>query len=218
MSTDAPRLPATATSQPTAPPGPAQPAATAGGEPAPVVPERAAPVAPAASAASARGAIQVTSSQQANVYLDGERRGMTPRNLTNLPLGAHTIRVTRPGYAPQEQAVVLTPEEPSARLAFTLRQGSAPASPAAAAPAAPPAAPAPRSVLTVLIESTPPGARIRIDGRDLGPTPLMVRQLRPGTHTLELRLPGYRLWSQRITVAAGDRRQISATLERDTPR
>jgi hypothetical protein len=70
----------------------------------------------------------------------------------------------------------------------------------------------------VLIESTPPGARIRIDGRDLGPTPLMVRQLRPGTHTLELRLPGYRLWSQRITVAAGDRRQISATLERDTPR
>ena len=110
--------------------------------------------------------------------------------------------------------MVLTPEEPSARLAFTLRRGSAPA----AAGGAPAAAPAPRSVLTVLVESSPPGARIRIDGRDLGPTPLTVRQLRPGTHTLELRLPGYRLWSQRITVGAGDRRQITATLERDNSR
>ena len=70
----------------------------------------------------------------------------------------------------------------------------------------------------MLIASTPSGARIRIDGRDLGPTPLTVRQLRPGTHTLELRMPGYRLWTERITVAAGDRRQITATLERDNSR
>jgi len=138
--------------------------------------------------------------------VDGERRGMTPRNLDRVPLGSHIIRVTRPGYAQQEQTVVLTAEEPSARLAFTLRRGSA------AAPTAP------RSVLTVLIESTPAGARISIDGRDLGPTPLMVRQLRPGTHTLEVRMPGYRLWSQRLTVAAGDSRKIMATLEREPAR
>ena len=131
---------------------------------------------------------------------------MTPRNLDRVPLGSHTIRVTRPGYAQQDQTVVLTAEEPSARLAFTLRRGSA------AAPAAP------ISVLTVLIESTPPGARIRIDGRDLGPTPLTVRQLRPGAHALELRMPGYRLWSQRLTVAAGDSRLVMATLEREPAR
>jgi len=135
---------------------------------------------------------------------------MTPRNLDRVPLGSHTVRVTRPGYAQQERTVVLTAEEPSARLAFTLRRGGA------AAPTAPPTAP--RSVLTALIESTPAGARISIDGRDLGPTPLMVRQLRPGTHTLELRLPGYRLWSQRLTVAAGDSRKIMATLEREPTR
>jgi hypothetical protein len=70
----------------------------------------------------------------------------------------------------------------------------------------------------VFIESTPPGARIRIDGRDLAPTPLTVRQLRPGTHKLELRLPGYKTWSQTLTVAAGDARRITATLERDTAR
>jgi hypothetical protein len=67
-------------------------------------------------------------------------------------------------------------------------------------------------------DSNPQGARIRIDGRDLAPTPLMVRQLRPGTHTLELRLPGYKPWTQRLTVAAGDDRRITATLERDKTR
>jgi len=166
-----------------------------------------APAAPPAPAAAGR--LQITASPQANIYVDGERRGMTPRNLDRVPLGSHTIRVTRPGYAQQEQTVVLTAEEPSARLAFTLRRGSA---------AAPTAPAAPRSVLTVLVESTPAGARISIDGRDLGPTPLMVRQLRPGTHTLEVRMPGYRLWSQRLTVAAGDRREIMATLEREPTR
>jgi hypothetical protein len=145
------------------------------------------------------------------VYLDGVRRGLTPRSLRNVPLGSHVIRITRPGYEPQEQTVVLTAEEPSASLSFTLRRGSGQA-------AAGQQAPAVRSVLTVFIDSTPQGARIRINGRELAPTPLMVRQLRPGTHTVELRLPGYKTWTQRLTVAAGDNRRITATLERDTTR
>jgi hypothetical protein len=146
------------------------------------------------------------------VYLDGERSGLTPRSLKNLPLGSHVIRITRPGYEVQEQTVVLTAEEPSAALSFTLRPGSGRAATGGRQ------APAVRSVLTVFIDSNPRGARIRIDGRDLAATPLMVRQLRPGTHTLELRLPGYRPWTQRLTVAAGDDRRITATLERDTTR
>ena len=180
-------------------------------------PEAASPAPPAASpparpaAGATRGAIQVTASQQANVYLDGVRRGLTPRSLRNVPLGSHVIRITRPGYEPQEQTVVLTAEEPSASLSFTLRRGSGQA-------AAGQQAPAVRSVLTVFIDSTPQGARIRINGRELAPTPLMVRQLRPGTHTVELRLPGYKTWTQRLTVAAGDNRRITATLERDTTR
>jgi hypothetical protein len=163
-------------------------------------------------AAATLGSITVSAAPlQANVYLDGKRDGLTPRNLKSVPLGSHTIRVTRSGYAPQEQTVVLTAEAPTARLEFTLGRGGAPAAPAAPAPAF-------KSVLTVLIASTPPGARIRIDGRDLSVTPLMVRQMRPGTHRIELRLAGYRPWSTTITVAAGDERQVTATLERDNSR
>jgi hypothetical protein len=160
----------------------------------------------------ASGSLQVTASLEANVFVDGERRGMTPRNLKDVPLGSHTVRVTRPGYAPQEQTVVLTAEEPAASPTFTLRRA------AGEAPAGAGRTPAVKSVLIVIIESTPPGARIRIDGRDLGPTPLTVRQLRPGTHALELRMPGYKPWSQRLTVAAGENRRITAALERDNIR
>jgi hypothetical protein len=119
---------------------------------------------------------------------------------------------------PQEQTVVLTPEEPVAGMAFTLRPVSAAPSAAAASSARAAKAPAVKSVLIVFIESTPPGALIRVDGRDLGPTPLTVRQMRPGTHTIELRMPGYKPWSQRLTVAAGDNRRVTAPLERDNTR
>jgi hypothetical protein len=200
-----------------------------GAEKPPAAPAAAAPAAtaaqgPAAAAPQARGSIAVDAAPlQANVFLDGERNGLTPRNLKDVPLGSHTIKVTRPGYEPQEQTVELTAQAPSARVTFTLvRAGAAPA-PAAAAPA--PAAPAPAaqapaalSVLTLLVESTPAGAHIRIDGRDLGVTPLLVRQLRPGTHRLELRLAGYRPWSSSVSVAAGDHRTLTAPLERDTSR
>jgi hypothetical protein len=192
--------------------------------PSAAAPQRSVAVPPAASEPAPRptaplsGTITVTATQQANVDLDGERKGMTPRSLKNLPLGSHTVRVTRPGYAPQEQTVVLTAEEPGAGVAFTLRwanaapsAGASPSSRAAKAPAA-------TSVLIVFVESTPPGALIRIDGRDLGPTPLTVRQLRPGTHALELRMPGFKPWSQRLTVAAGDNRRVTASLERDNTR
>jgi hypothetical protein len=210
--------PAPAAAAPAGAPAPAATAAPEAAEPARPAPSVPPPASaestsrPPSPAAAVRGTIRVTASQQANVDLDGERKGMTPRNLSNVPLGSHTVRVTRPGYAPQEQTVVLTAEEPSAGLQFTLRPGGGAAASGTAQ------APAVKSVLTVLIESTPPGARIRIDGRDLGPTPLMVRQLRPGTHTLELRMPGYKPWSSRLTVAAGDRRQVAATLERDNTR
>jgi hypothetical protein len=235
---------AAASGQPASAPVPASPAATTpSGAPKPAVqaeatsavppgtpstspaaPQRSVAVPPAASEPSPRpsaalsGTITVTATQQANVDLDGERKGMTPRSLKNLPLGSHTVRVTRPGYAPQEQTVVLTAEEPAAGLAFTLRPGSAAPSAAASPSSRAAKAPAVTSVLIVFIESTPPGALIRIDGRNLGPTPLTVRQMRPGTHTLELRMPGYKPWSQRLTVAAGDNRRVTASLERDNTR
>jgi serine/threonine-protein kinase len=170
----------------------------------------------------------------ANVFLDGQRDGLTPRNIRKVPLGTHTIRVTRPAYATQEREVVLTAREPSAVVEFTLRPGEA--SPADAAPggpaarttptARPPVPPkaagatrsAPKPVVvapSLSIETRPPGARVRVDGRDVGVTPLTVTPLAVGSHSVELQLRGYRQWSSTVTLAAGQRRRLAASLERD---
>ena len=168
------------------------------------------------------------------MFIDGERQGLTPRNLRSLPFGSHTVRVTRPRYASQERVVTLSAEQPSVLAEFTLRPGTAsPAGTAAGGPAvrtkptprppvppkpagAPPAAPTPVVVATSLsIETRPPGARVRVDGRDVGVTPLTVSPLSPGSHRLELQLPGYRLWSSTLTLTAGQRRRLTASLERE---
>jgi hypothetical protein len=65
------------------------------------------------------------------------------------------------------------------------------------------------------VETRPPGARVRIDGRDMGATPLTLTTLSPGTHAVELQLRGYRVWSSTVSIAAGQRRRITASLERD---
>jgi serine/threonine-protein kinase len=171
------------------------------------------------------------------VFIDGERQGLTPRNLRSLPFGSHTVRVTRPRYAPQERVVTLSAEQPSVLAEFTLRPAKASPSGAAAdepaartkptpSPRVPPKAagaprPAPTPVIvatSLSIETRPPGARVRVDGRDVGVTPLTVTPLDPGPHRLELQLPGYRLWSSTLTLAAGQRRRLTASLERESIR
>jgi serine/threonine-protein kinase len=168
------------------------------------------------------------------VFIDGMPQGLTPRNLSKVPLGTHTIRVTRPAYATQEREVVLTAREPSAVVEFTLRPetasppGTAPGGPAARTkptprpPVPPKAAGASRSVPTPVavqpslsLETRPPGARVRVDGRNVGVTPLTVTPMAVGSHSVELELRGYRVWSSTVSIAAGQRRRITASLERD---
>jgi len=56
----------------------------------------------------------------------------------------------------------------------------------------------------VTIESTPPGARIRVAGLDAGATPASV-PVAAGTAKLELRLDGYKPWTRAVTVVAGQK-------------
>jgi tRNA A-37 threonylcarbamoyl transferase component Bud32 len=73
------------------------------------------------------------------------------------------------------------------------------------------------------IESTPPGARVFLDGRQAGastPTTLHVDRPRPEEpHRLELRLPGYRLWEARgVALKPGDHAIYRAELEAPSTR
>jgi hypothetical protein len=210
----------------------------------PAAPKPAAP--PAAKPAPAgTGDIRVrTIPERADVFVDGERRGVTPKNLTGMPFGTHTIRVTRPGYQPRETDVTLGRSNLHARILFKLKAGAAPKPPAAkvpvvTAPALVPAKPAPAApkpapaatpaakvpVAAALeapgdldLQTRPPGARVFVDGRVMGVAPLMLGNVSAGSHTIRFELDGFKPWSTTVVMKAGSRARISASLERSTTR
>jgi len=65
------------------------------------------------------------------------------------------------------------------------------------APAPPPAAAAEQGFITV--NSIPPG-EVFIDGRDVGPTPVVEFSVSPGRHTIRVERPGYKTRSETVDV------------------
>jgi hypothetical protein len=59
----------------------------------------------------------------------------------------------------------------------------------------------------------PAGARIYVDGRLLGTTPLTVQSVAPGARTVRFQLDGYRPWATRVDLTPGQRVRVAASLE-----
>ena len=67
------------------------------------------------------------------------------------------------------------------------------------------------------LDSTPPGAAVRIDGERVATTPARIA-LMPGRHLVELELDGFALASRTVEVDRGDRVALTVTLEAGTGR
>jgi TonB family protein len=90
--------------------------------------------------------------------------------------------------------------------------------PAEAEPSSPPFAaetPAPPASGALLVESEPPGARVRVDGQVRGETPLDLPDMPLGTHRVRVELRGYEPQSREVTLdAAGPSAELRLTLTR----
>ncbi len=58
-------------------------------------------------------------------------------------------------------------------------------------------------------------AVVRVDGVVRGNPPLLVGDLAPGVHTIEIEAKGYKVANRNVRLAAGDRQPVSFVLERD---
>jgi hypothetical protein len=132
------------------------------------------------------------------VLVDGQWRGETPATIRDLPLGAHTVRVARSGYAPVTQQVDLTIAAPARNLTVALRAALSPVAPRYG---------------SVLAESRPAGARVTIDGRLVGTTPLRLPEVAAGGHVVRLELAGYQSVVLRVTVTGGQEARAAASLQ-----
>ena len=79
-------------------------------------------------------------------------------------------------------------------------------------------APGASQASSIYFASRPPGARVILDGKDVGLTPFTMSRAAPGNHTIALRLAGYRPWTTSITVEAGKPLRVTASLERNVVR
>jgi serine/threonine-protein kinase len=116
---------------------------------------------------------------------------------------------------PSEPAVIPAPAMVPAPAPRHDVNGSGSAIAAAPRPAAPAAPPADESG-RLLVRSTPAGAYVFVDGKDVGPTPQTVRDLAPGTHVIRVVQDGYTPEERRIVISAARPAQ-SITVELGRP-
>jgi hypothetical protein len=74
-------------------------------------------------AASGYGTIQVASTPDAQVYLDGEWQGETPLTIKNVPLGSYVITLSKEGYRDLRKTVYVKKDE-TAKIAGELKPES----------------------------------------------------------------------------------------------
>ncbi|OLC84697.1 MAG: hypothetical protein AUH72_01105 [Acidobacteria bacterium 13_1_40CM_4_65_8] len=152
----------------------------------------------------------------ATVFVDGREHGRTPVAIRDLSRGAHRVRLVRDGYAPAERRVVITPSRPAQSIVVPLAAPRATASRGTRSTIPAPSSPATMGRYSgdLVIESKPPGAKVYLDNKLAGTTPLSLPMVPAGSHAVRLERDGYRRWSASVRVVAAERNRVTASLER----
>ena len=149
----------------------------------------------------------------ARVVVDGRDYGPAPVAVRDLTAGSHRVRVTQDGYLPVERRVSVTASQPAQSLTIPLQRVGV-ASDAAESPRPVTTGGVERFVGTLMVDSRPAGAKVFLDGRAVGNTPLSMPDVRAGEHAVRLEHDGYRRWSGSVRVVAAERNRVTASLER----
>lgn len=62
------------------------------------------------------------------------------------------------------------------------------------------------------------GARVLVDGRLVGETPVKGITLGVGKHKVRIRKDGYLAWAENVTISGGKKRRITASLKKEPPK
>ena len=124
----------------------------------------------------------------AEVFVDGKSRGRTPLRL-DLPARPHELLAHLDGWPDEQQKIdVNAQRENAARFVFA--NGS------------------------VKITSAPGGATVIANGKELGQTPLVIEEVKPGDVSYELRLAGYKRGAVNGKVEPQQQTFLAARLEK----
>jgi eukaryotic-like serine/threonine-protein kinase len=124
----------------------------------------------------------------AEILVDGKSRGRTPLRV-ELPTRPHELLAHLEGWPDEQQKIDVAAQRENAAH-FVFANGS------------------------VKITSAPGGANVIANGKDLGQTPLVIEEVKPGDVTYELRLVGYKAGSVSGKVEPQQQTFLAARLEK----
>lgn len=117
--------------------------------------------------------------------------GVTPLD-TQTPVGTVRLLVTLDGHVDQVRTVEVRDGE-TVTLKLELTRAAS-------------------TVAVLTVNSEPPGARVTLDGKELGTAPLSLPGLPPGPAQLAVSSPSHELWSGAIVLEAGGATRVEAKL------
>jgi hypothetical protein len=135
------------------------------------------------------GTLEFTGPSGARLLLDDVDRGAVPIRLPSPAAGAHRWKVVQPGAEPAEGVVeVVAGRNHLVPVVLETSRG------------------------VVVVSSRPAGAKVRIDGADVGVTPLRLKAVTPGKHAVEIALEGYARAVRALDTSGGGRGELDVTL------
>jgi len=141
-----------------------------------------------------------TNPSGALVTLDGVSRGRTPVSLPNVPVGIYQLEVSLSGFRTERRQIELSRTNSLAAIGIDLFSGS-------------------DGLITstilgsVSVRSRPTGAKVLIDGKNAGVTPIVIDEVEVGNYEVQIRLEGYKSWIDTIEVVESQQIDVAASLD-----
>ena len=143
---------------------------------------------------SGPGSIDITSTPSgASIYLDGSNKGITPKTISGVSAGSHTIKITKSGYEDYNTQVTVTAEEMMTVIAELVKQTG-----------------------SIDVTSIPSGASFYLDGSYKGTAPKTISEVSTGSHTIKITKSGYEDYNEQVTVTAEETKTVIAELVKQT--
>ena len=135
------------------------------------------------------GTLNISSNPfDAEIYIDGKQYGKTPRLISNVLIGKHSLELKKEGYKTLKENILIE-EGKKADYAFDLKKEA-----------------------SIMISSEPSNAKIEIGGVDFGYTPAKINSLEEGVYSLKLSKSGYNTVYDQFTLNTGYNNPLSYKL------
>jgi hypothetical protein len=126
----------------------------------------------------------------ASLMVSGEYRGKTPLNISGLSPGNYTVTFSRFGY--RELSVQVPVEQGKITgVTATLQPKTG----------------------TLVVNSTPPGARVLLDGAGIGLSPIVLENISADNHTVMLEKDGYVTAARQVMIPVGQVGSVEVSLD-----